>query len=294
MSSIHYLKTFAAVVEHGSFTAAAQALSISKPVVSKQVSMLEKELGVQLMVRTTRTLHLTEAGETFALYATQIMKDLQEAEHAVMPMQSEPQGTLVISAPQSLAYSFLPKLLPEFQKRYPLMHLNVRITGRYADLIDEGIDVALRVGKLEDSSLKARLIQNCHMQVCASPSYWKSQGKPLHPSQLAQHNCLIYQPASTARNWLFKDAQNQDIRVKVNGNLQSDDGGLLLSAAKNNQGIFYVPSFLISDALKEGTLEQALDEFSRQDIGLYALYPRTKHVPSKLRVFIDYLLEILQ
>ena len=293
MSSIHYLKSFNAVVEHGSFTAAAQALNISKPVVSKQVSQLEKELGVQLLVRTTRTLNLTEAGETFAHYANKIIKDLIEAEHAVMPMQSEPQGTLVISAPQSLAYSFLPKLLPEFQKRFPLMQLSVRITGRYVDLIDEGIDVALRVGKMEDSSLKARLIQACSMQVCAAPEYWQSNGIPQHPTELSQYNCLIYQPASTARNWQFKDALGQDISVKVNGNLQSDDGGLLLSAARLGQGIFYVPSFLISQDLQSRQLELALTEFSRADTGLYALYPRAKHVPSKLRVFIDYLIESL-
>jgi DNA-binding transcriptional LysR family regulator len=294
MSSIHYLKSFAAVVEHGSFTAAALALNISKPVVSKQVTELERELGVQLMVRTTRTLHLTEAGETFAQYATKIIKDLQEAEHAVMPMQSEPQGTLVISAPQSLAYSFLPKILPQFQKRYPLIQLNVRITGRYVDLVEEGIDVAMRVGKMEDSSLMARLIQSCHMQVCAAPEYWRTHGKPQHPQELAQHNCLIYQPATHARNWVFTNPQNEDISVKVNGNLQSDDGGLLLSAAKSAQGVFYVPSFLISEDLKNGALEQALSGFSRKDTGLYALYPRAKHVPSKLRVFIDYLLEVLR
>ena len=294
MSSIHYLRAFAGVVEHGSFTAAAVALNISKPVVSKQVSQLEKELGVQLLVRTTRTLHLTEAGETFAQYATKIIKDLQEAEHAVMPMQSEPQGTLVISAPQSLAYSFLPKILPIFQKRYPLIHLNVRITGRFVDLIEEGIDVALRVGKMEDSSLIARLIQTCQMQVCASPEYWQNYGKPTHPQDLSQHNCLIYQPASHARLWPFINPQGEKISVKVNGNLQSDDGGLLLSAAKNGQGIFYVPSFLISEDLKSGVLEQVLAEFSQKDTGLYALYPKTKHVPSKLRVFIDFLLEVLQ
>ena len=293
MSSIHYLKSFNAVVEHGSFTAAAVALNVSKPVVSKQVSQLEKELGVQLLVRTTRTLNLTEAGETFAHYTSKIINDLIEAEHAVMPMQSEPQGTLVISAPQSLAYSFLPKLLPEFQKRFPLMQLSVRITGRYVDLIDEGIDVALRVGKMEDSSLKARLIQACSMQVCAAPEYWQNNGIPQHPTELSQHNCLIYQPASTARNWQFKDALGQDISVKVNGNLQSDDGGLLLSAARLGQGIFYVPSFLISQDLQSRQLELALTEFSRADTGLYALYPKTKHVPSKLRVFIDYLIESL-
>ncbi len=293
MSSIHYLKSFHAVVEHGSFTAAAEALNISKPVVSKQVSQLEKELGVQLLVRTTRTLKLTEAGETFAHYAGKIIKDLIEAEQAVMPMQSEPQGTLVISAPQSLAYSFLPKLLPEFQKRFPQIQLSVRITGRFVDLIEEGVDVALRVGKMEDSSLMARLIQTCSMQVCAAPQYWREHGKPQHPSELSQHNCLIYQPASTARNWLFKDVSGQDISVKVNGNLHSDDGGLLLSAAKLGLGIFYVPSFLISHDLQSEQLQLALEEFARPDTGLYALYPGAKHVPSKLRVFIDYLTQAL-
>ena len=173
MSILPYLETFSAVVEKGSFTAAAEALDISKPVVSKQVSQLEQHLGVQLLHRTTRRLHLTEAGEVFARYSQRIVAEAREAEQSVLPLQSEPQGTLRITAPASLALSLLPEVLLRFQQRFPKVELDVRISGHFVDLVKEGIDVALRVGELKDSSMIARRLMPCRFLVCASPDYWK-------------------------------------------------------------------------------------------------------------------------
>jgi len=167
MTILTYLDTFSAVIEHGSFTAAAQALGISKPVVSKQISLLEQQLGVQLLHRTTRRLHLTQAGEVFASYSVRIMSEVQEAEQSVSRLQSEPRGRLRISAPESLAMSLLPEVLPRFQQAFPKLELKVRITGRFVDLVEEGIDVALRVGTLDDSSLIARKLMPCSFHVCA-------------------------------------------------------------------------------------------------------------------------------
>ena len=293
MSTIQYLKTFTAVVEEGSFTAASEKLNLSKPVVSKQISQLEETLGVQLIVRTTRSLSLTEAGEAFAAHALKIMSDLREAEYSVMPMQNEPRGTLSISAPQSLAYSILPKILPVFQKEHPLITLDIKITGRFSDLIEDGIDVALRIGKLKDSSLLARLIAPCPLKVCASPEYWKKQGKPTHPIELTQHNCLIYKPGTRSGQWRFEDEKGETLNVKVSGNLRTDEGGLLLGAAISGQGVMNAPSFYVEEALEKGLLEMALSEFTRKDTGVYAVYPSSKHISSKLRVFIDFLVSAM-
>jgi len=291
MSILPYLETFSAVVENGSFTAAADTLGISKPVVSKQVSLLEQKLGVQLLNRTTRRLHLTQAGEVFASYSHRIMSEVREAEQSVLPLQSEPQGRLRVTAPESLAMSLLPEMLLGFQQRFPRIELDVRISGRFVDLIEEGIDVALRVGELEDSSLMARRLMPCSFHACASADYLKQHGIPEHPDDLRTHNCLIYSQAPNADHWLFKDEQGKSLNVKVEGNLRSDTGNLLMEAALNSNGIFIGPTYMVSHALKEGRLKTVLDEYTPATPGLYAVYPYSKLVSTKVRAFVDYLVE---
>lgn len=291
MSILPYLETFAAVVEKSSFTAAAEALNISKPVVSKRVSQLEQHLGVQLLHRTTRRLHLTEAGEVFARYAQRIVEEAREAEQSVLPLQSEPQGTLRITAPASLALSLLPEVLLRFQQRFPKVELDVRISGHYVDLVEEGIDVALRVGELEDSSMIARRLMPCRFLVCASPNYWKKHGVPDHPNDLRKHNCLVYSQSPKSDMWIFKDKNGEDINIKVKGNLRTDDGKLLLCAALAGQGLLIGPSFMVANAIKEGQLKPVLGDYSRTAMGLYAVYPYSKLVSSKVRAFVDYLVE---
>jgi len=291
MTILPYLETFSAVVENGSFTAAADALGISKPVVSKQVSLLEKHLGVQLLNRTTRRLHLTQAGEVFVSYSHRIMSDVREAEQSVLPLQSEPQGRLRITAPESLAMSLLPEMLLGFQQCFPKIELEVRISGRFVDLIEEGIDVALRVGELEDSSLMARRLMPCSFHACASADYLYQNGTPNHPDDLRTHNCLIYSQAPNADHWLFKDEKGKSFNVKVEGNLRSDTGNLLMQAALNNNGIFIAPTYMVSNALKEGRLKTVLDEYTPATPGLYAVYPYSKLVSTKVRAFVDYLVE---
>ena len=289
MTILRYLETFSAVVEHESFTAAAQALSISKPVVSKQVAQLEQHLGVQLLHRTTRRLHLTEAGEVFASYAQRIMSEVQEAEQSVLPMQSEPQGRLRISAPESLAISLLPEVLPRFQKEYPGLELDLHITGRFVDLVEEGIDVALRVGAMDDSTLIARQLMPCSFHVCATTEYLQQHGRPSYPEELTQHNCLIYSLGQSPDNWHFQDPQGKEFNVKVKGSLHSDGGSLLLNAALNGIGILMAPSFMVNSALQEGQLQTVLEDYVSAKTGLYALYPYSKLVSKKVRAFVDYL-----
>ena len=291
MNTLPYLQTFSAVIENGSFTAAAEALGISKPVVSKQISLLERHLGVQLLHRTTRRLRLTDAGEVFASYSHRIMSDVREAEQSVLPLQNEPQGRLRISAPESLAMSLLPEVLLGFQQQFPKIELDIHVSGRLVDLVEEGIDVALRVGKLEDSSLIARLLMPCGFHVCASPEYLKKHGKPKHPRELETHNCLIYSQSSHLDNWLFRDDKGKSMSIKVNGNLRSDTGNILMNAALNGNGIFIGPTFMIVSALEEGRLETVLNQYTPVTTGLYAVYPYSKLVSTKVRAFVDFIAE---
>jgi len=291
MNILPYIETFSAVVENGSFTAAADALGISKPVVSKQVSLLERHLGVQLLHRTTRRLHLTHAGEVFASYSHQIMSDVREAEQSVLPLQSEPQGRLRISAPESLAISLLPEVLLNFQQRFPKIELDIHVTGRLVNLVEEGIDVALRVGKLEDSSLITQQVMPCGLHACASAEYLKKHGKPEHPRELEKHNCLIYSPLPHPDNWLFRDDQGKDISIKVNGNLRSSMGSILMNAAQNGSGIFIGPTFMVASALEEGLLETVLDQYTPMTTGLYIVYPYSKLISTKVRAFVDFIAE---
>ena len=292
MSILPYLETFSAVVENGSFTAAADALGISKPVVSKQVSLLERHLGVQLLHRTTRRLHLTHAGEVFASYSHRIMSDVREAEQSVLPLQSEPQGRLRILAPESLAISLLPEALLSFQQQFPKIELDIHVSGRLVNLVEEGIDVAFRVGELEDSSLIARLLMPCGLHACASPEYLKEHGKPKHPSELETHNCLIYSQLPHPDNWQFRDDQGKNISIKVDGNLRSSMGNILMNAALNGSGIFIGPTFMIASALKEGRLETVLDRYTPMTSGLYLVYPYSKLVSTKVRAFVDFIAEL--
>ncbi len=291
MTILPYIETFSAVVEKGSFTAAADALGISKPVVSKQVSLLEQHLGVQLLQRTTRRLHLTHAGEVFASYSHQIMSDVREAEQSVLPLQREPQGRLRILTNESLAISLLPDVLLRFQQKFPKIELDVHVSGRWVNLVEEGIDVALRVGKQEDSSLIERLLMPCGLHACASPAYLKKQGKPEHPNDLETHNCLIYSQLPHPDKWLFKDDQGENISIKVKGNLRSSMGNILMNAAQNGSGIFIGPTFMIARALEEGRLETVLDQYTPMTTGLYAVYPYSKLVSTKVRAFVDFIVE---
>lgn len=289
MSILPYIETYSAVVDKGSFTKAAEALGISKPVVSKQISQLEKQLGVQLLHRTTRRLHLTEAGKIFSQYAQNIVSEIKEAEQSVLPLQSEPTGKLLISAPESLAVSLLPNALSKFQQQYPRIEIDLRISGRFVDLVEEGIDVALRVGRMEDSSLMALKLIPCDFHICASPEYWKKNGKPSHPNELKNHNCLIYSQSLRSDLWIFKGDDSEDLRIKVNGNLKSDVGSIILDAGIKGQGVFIAPSYMIEKQLKDGHLEQVLEDFRVSSTGLFAVYPYSKMLSRKVRVFIDYL-----
>lgn len=295
MMTLNHMATFAAVVKQGSFTAAAQSLGLSKPVVSKQITQLEQSLGVRLLNRTTRRLHLTEAGEVFNTHCQSVVTQANIAEQAVAPLQKDPCGTLMVTAPQCLALSLFQDLLPAFQDRYPRITLDMNITGEMVDLVEQGIDVALRIGELMDSSLMARRLGPFEFVTCASPEYLKNAGQPEHPRDLLHHNCLLYSEKPAPNHWFFadtnEDADDEPIKVSVSGNLLSDDALLLKSAALAGQGIMTGPTFMFEEELASGRLQSILSDYKPAMTSLYAVYPFSKNLSPKVRVFVDYLVE---
>lgn len=292
MSILPYIEVFTAVVEMESFTAAAEKLGISKPVVSKKISKLENHLGTQLLRRTTRRLNLTEAGKVFLYYAKNIVADAQKAEQSIQPLQSTPKGKLSITAPESLAMTLLPNALSGFQKLYPEIDLDLSISGKFVNLIEDDIDIALRMGELSDSSLIARKLLTSRIHVCASPDYWIKHGKPKHPNNLKGHNCLLYTQSPRFDTWSFIDKKEQDFSVKVKGNLRSDMGNMVLKAGLRGQGVFIAPTFMVEKYIKQGQLEQIFEQYLPRTSGLYAVYPYSKMVSLKVRVFVDYFINV--
>lgn len=293
MNTLTLMETFAVVVEAGSFTAAAERLGLSKSFVSKQVSLLEQDLGARLLYRTTRKLSLSEEGSQFYNHCKLIMAEAENARAEIMDSQSAPRGKIRITVPQSLIISGISQLLIQFQHQYPDIDLNVIASGRVEDLVEEGIDIALRVGQLEDSSLLSRRLAECTFQVVASPQYIEKWGEPTQPVDLTQHNCLIYGDSKSNRAWPFRMPSGESITVKVKGRLISNDGTLVVDGILNGLGIGFGPSFLFKKHVEEGALQLLLTQYYQQPTTISALYPLSRNLPRRVRILIDFLAERL-
>jgi DNA-binding transcriptional LysR family regulator len=293
MNILTLMETFSVVVETESFTAAAERLGLSKSFVSKQVSILEQDLGARLLYRTTRKLSLSDEGRQFYNHCKVIMKEAENARAEVMDKQGTPRGKIRITMPQSLIISGFGQLLIEFHLQYPEIQLEVIASGRIEDLVEEGIDIALRVGQLEDSSLMSRRLADCSFQVVASPSYIKKWGEPKQPADLMQHNCLIYSDSKTNRGWPFKSPSGESITVKAKGNLTSNDGGLVVEAMLSGLGIGFGPDFLFKKHIEEGRLNLLLCDYYQPATAISALYPLNRNLSRRIRILIDFLSERL-
>lgn len=293
MNILTLMETFSVVVETGSFTAAAEKLGLSKSFVSKQVSTLELELGALLLYRTTRKLSLSEEGGQLYKHCKVIMAEAENAQAEVMDSQGAPRGRIRITMPQSLIISGFNQLLIEFQRQYPEIELEVIASGRIEDLIEEGIDIALRVGQLEDSTLISRRLAGCTFQVVASPEYIKKYGEPSQPADLMQHNCLIYGDSKINKGWPFRSPSGESITVKAKGNLTSNDGSLIVDGMINGLGIGFGPSFLFKEHVEKGRLKLLLSSYYQAPTAISALYPLNRNLSRRIRLLIDYLSEKL-
>lgn len=283
--------TFARVVEQESFTGAAEVLGLTKSAVSKQIAKLEESLGVRLLNRTTRKIQITEAGYVFYERCRRIADEVEEARAAVTSLQTSPRGLLRISASVSYGMLHLSKILPDFMKQNPDLHVDLSLSDRKIDLLEEGIDVAVRIGRLTDSSLIAKKITTFCSVVAASPAYWDEHGRPEHPSDLSQHNCFKYAYLASGDRWEFRDGDGNPIFVPVDGMLSANNGDVLLKSAEKGLGVVWLPNFLITDQFETGVLEEVLRDWEPEPIGLYTVFPHSRHLPTKTRAFIDFMAE---
>ncbi|WP_372844280.1 LysR substrate-binding domain-containing protein [Psychrobacter sp.] len=288
MDRIDAMRAFVAVVTEGSFSNAANTLQTSPQLVSKYVSKLEEQLNSRLLNRTTRKVSLTEAGNHYFAHAQQILLSIDDMESQLGGLQQNPKGVLRISAPVSFALKHMAKLITDFQMRYPLVTVDLQLTDRKVDIVEEGFDVALRIGQLKNSSLIAKKIAPIRVVLCAAPEYLKKHGTPTQPTDLEHHRYLHY----SYMNMDSKDTIHQLLKAKYlkqGSEFRSNNGDVLVEAAIAGAGMVLQPTFIISKAISSGKLVVVLPELEPEALGLYAVYAHRKLLPHKMRCFIDFM-----
>ncbi len=289
MNKFSDLEAFTAVVESGTFSAAGERLGIAKSVVSRRISQLEQRLGSQLLHRTTRRLSLSDAGKNFYQRAIQILSDLNEAEQSVAEETSDLRGLLKLAAPLSFGLTHLSNCIFDFLSEHPAIELNMDLNDRNVNLVEEGFDMAVRIGELEDSTLVARRLGTMRQVTCASPSYLQQHGKPEHPDDLQQHIGLQYNNISYKRQWSYKMAKGKTIIAQPQIRIRANNGEALAAAAIAGMGITKGPTFILGSLIKAGKLLTILDEYQSPPMGIYAVYPPGRLLPRRIQVFSDFL-----
>ncbi|MGB0683920.1 MAG: LysR family transcriptional regulator [Magnetovibrionaceae bacterium] len=286
------MAVFVRVVEAGSFSAAAKALRQTPSAVSKQIGRLEDRLGVRLLNRTTRRISLTDVGSGFHERAKRILADIEEAELAATSERASPRGTLRVNAANSFGIRFIAPLIPAFLERYPDVDCDLYLTDRVADIVEEGIDVAIRIAALADSSMIARKLAPNHRVIAAAPAYLERVGMPRTPDDLKNHNALRFSFNSTLNNWDFVQADGSIRRVEIAGNLEGNNSEALLAAAIEGVGLVRLAKFVMARELREGRLISVLDDWiAPEPTSIYAVYQPGRHLSPKVRAFVDFLIE---
>ncbi|MGK5078701.1 LysR family transcriptional regulator [Janthinobacterium sp. HLX7-2] len=282
------MRMYVAVVDGGSFAAAAEKLEISRAMASKQIQKLEEHLGTRLLNRTTRRLSLTETGREFYERSTQIMHDVEEAEQVAGQMTRMPQGVLRVTIPLSYGQHRLASLIGDYARAYPQVQLDISLSDRKVDLIEDGFDLAIRIGAMAQSDLIARKIGGVRSIVCASPAYVAQHGAPQNPEELKRHACLGYTLTGSGSDWRFETPDGSLI-VPISGPIRADNGDIIRLAALSGAGILFQPHFIVDEDLAAGRLIQLLPGWQSAELGVYAVYPSRKHLSAKVRTFVDFL-----
>jgi len=289
MDRLADIAVFVRVVERGSFTRAAEELELSRAVVSKYLTRLEERLGARLLHRTTRRLALTEAGAALFEASRGALERIDEAEDAVAKFQKAPRGRLRVSAPMGFGILYLGSAVADFLRANPEVSIDLRLDDRYVNLLEEGVDLAIRIGRLTDSSLVARKLASDEPIVIASPAYLAENGEPETPADLAAHNCLHYAYLSTANVWRFKGPDGRETSVAVTGNTRVNNGNIECEMAAAGLGLAHVPTFYAAPYLRDGRVKRVLPRYRLEELGVYAVYPQRSHVPPKVRAFVEFL-----
>ncbi|WP_295389994.1 LysR family transcriptional regulator [uncultured Thiodictyon sp.] len=288
MNRLDAMHLFVRVVELGSFAAVAGQLGVARSVVTRQIAALEEHLGIKLMVRSTRRLTLTSAGSAYLERCRAILDLVETAEAEVMEARLTPRGHLRVGLPLSFGLKRLAPLLLEFSQTYPEICLALDFTDRELNLIEEGVDLSIRISARLAPGDIARKLGTCRLMTIAAPHYLARRGWPRHPSELARHDCIGYSPQSNSRPWSFM-VNEQVENFHVPCRLQANNGEVLAAAAAQGLGITIQPDFIAADLLAAGRVVTLLDEFSPPDLGIYALLPSNRYLPHRVRVLIDFL-----
>ena len=288
MDPLDGIAAFARVVESGSFSAAARQLRISKSAVSAHVQRLEERLGIRLLNRTTRRLSMTEAGAAYYRHCTRILAEAEAAEQAASALQREPRGTLRISAPDSFGWMHVAPAVPDFLRRYPELSVDIALSPAYVNLVDEGLDLAIRIGMLEDSPLVVRKLAPSRLVACATPAYLKEHGVPREPGDLAKHNCLCTSLLPWGGEWRLAGKRGE-VRVAVGGSFRSNNAETLRAATLDGVGIAVLPTWAVAEPLRSGALRRVLDAWEPPASTIYAVYPGKRLMSMKVRAFVDHL-----
>ncbi|WDY53160.1 LysR substrate-binding domain-containing protein [Vibrio fluvialis] len=288
MASWEGVSEFVAVAETGSFTQAAKRLVTSVANVSRRIALLEERLGVKLLLRTTRKVSLTEAGQVYYQQCRALLEGLEQAELTVTQMQQTPRGKLKVTAPVTYGEQKIAPLLNDFLLQHPKLELELVLTNQKLDLIEQGVDVAVRLGQLDDSSFIARRLSNRHLYVCATPEYLAQCGTPHTLSELTKHSCLV----GTYDHWRFKENQ-QSRSIRVKGRLSCSSGVVLLDAVLKGMGLAQLPDYYVEEYLLSGRLVEVLPSYRDDREGVWALYPQNRHLSPKVRLLVDYLAQHL-
>jgi DNA-binding transcriptional LysR family regulator len=288
MDRLTAYRAFVRTVDLGSQAAAAAELGVSQTMLGRYIRDLEDQLGTRLLNRTTRRQSLTEAGHAFHARVSSALEDLTAAERSVLDLQTEPRGRLRVNAPTTFGVLYLAGQVAAYCERYPQVKVELVLNDRFVDLVEEGYDLAIRIGRLDRSSLIARRLASARAVVCASPAYLARRGTPLCPADLRGHDCQGYTYASQGDEWTFEGPDGVEA-VRVSGTLETNSGTAAVAAAIAGLGIILKPTFMVADALRSGALVRLLPDHAPPTVGIHAVYPHARNLSPKVRAFVDLL-----
>ncbi len=291
MDRLAAMQVFAQVVESGSFAKAAERLGMSTSAASRQVAELEAHLHTRLLNRTTRRVSLTESGRAYYERAVPLLADLEEAEQEASRATVVPRGTIKLTTSVNFGVRHVAPAIAAFLVRHAEVRFDVALSDRVVDLVEEGFDLAIRIGGAGSDNLVARKLGETRLLACAAPAYVEKHGAPQCPEDLARHNCFTYEYVTPRNLWRFRDAAGKERAVRVSGNLHSNNGDLLAEAAAQGAGIVFEPAFIVGREVRAGRLLALLEDFVAPPMPIYAVYPSRKHLSAKVRLFVDFLAE---
>ncbi|OQK16844.1 LysR family transcriptional regulator [Methyloprofundus sedimenti] len=293
MDKLTAMKVFVRVAKAGSFVGGAKEMSISRAMATKHIGQLESHLGARLFNRTTRSLSLTDVGAAYLKRCRTVLGDIDEMEDAVTQLHTEPRGKLKISSPPIIGALYIAPAISEFLAIHNDLTVNLVLQTNFGDLVDEGIDIAITFGGLDDTSHVAKKIASSRLVVCGSPAYFAEYGKPLLPEDLENHSCLINWTFPPRNKWKFKGLEGER-EIQVHGRMETNAADPIRIAAKKDLGLVMLPEYIVARDIEKGYLQVVLDDYAIAPVDIHAVYPHRKYLSAKVRAFLTFLEEWLR